>query len=107
MTSATTPPRKPTAAHTKPEPKSAPAPFRFRVFIFRMIAAIFLVEAAFLAASFSACRSAFEKRLPDNANPVVITDHCPGLGDRAETLFVAALSTTLGLLSAGGSDPAP
>lgn len=107
MTSATTPPQKPTAARAKPQPKNAPTPFRFRVFIFRMIAAIFLVEAAFLAASFSACRAGFEKGLADKTEPMAITDYCPGLGDRAETLFVAALSTTLGLLSAGGSDPTP
>ena len=54
--------------------------------------------------SFSACRTAFEMRLKDSADPVRITDHCPGLGDRAETLFTAALATSLGLLSAN-TDP--
>jgi hypothetical protein len=69
-----------------------------------MLAAIFIVEAGFLTLSFSACKSAFEKRLPDNENPATITDHCPGLGDRAETLFVAAISTTLALLQGQESE---
>ena len=100
------PPKPRQTKKAQADPPSA-RPFRFRVFIFRMIAAIFLTEAVFLAASFSACKEAFVKRLPDNENPATITDHCPGLGDRAETLFVAALSTTLGLLSAGSTIDAP
>ena len=69
-----------------------------------MLAAIFIVEAGFLALGFSACKSAFEKRLPDNENPATITDHCPELGERAETLFVAAISTTLALLQGQDSE---
>ena len=44
-------------------------------------------------------------RLKDTGDPVLITDHCPALGDRSETLFTAALATALGLLSAN-TDPA-
>ena len=74
------------------------------MFIYRTIVGIFAVEAVFLAMAFSTCRMAFQKHLADTNDPVTITDHCPALGDRAETLFTAALATTLGLLSAN-TDP--
>lgn len=70
------------------------------MFIYRTVVGIFVVEALFLAMSFSVCRKAFEMKLKDSNDPVLITDHCPSLGDRAETLFTAALATALGLLSA-------
>ena len=74
------------------------------MFIYRTVVGVFIVEAVFLSMAFSACRKAFEMRLKDSGDPVLITDHCPALGDRAETLFTAALATSLGLLSAN-TDP--
>ena len=62
-----------------------------------MLASIFLVEAGFLAFAFSKCT----QPIPDQPTPMV-NERCPKLGDRAETLFVAAVATTLSLLS--GSD---
>ena len=74
---------------------SEPRPFRTKVFLLRMLACIFLVEAAFLAFSFSKCAASIEND-PDST----VVSKCPKIGDRAETLFVAAISTTLSLLSA-------
>ena len=59
-------------------------PFRTHVFLYRMLASIFVVEAIFLAIAFTKCKT------PDN---------CPKLGDRSETLFTAAIATTLSLLT--------
>ena len=61
-------------------------PFRQRVFLFRMLAAIFAVEATFLAIAFYKCQ-----------------DHeaCPNLGNRSEQLFGVAIATTLSLLGVG------
>lgn len=64
-----------------------------------MLAAIFLTEAGFLAFAFWKCS------LPIPGNPVpMVADRCPKLGERAETLFVAAVATTLSLLT-GVGDP--
>ena len=90
---------------SEPRRPGEPRPFRFRVFVYRTVVGIFVVEALFLAMAFSSCRKAFELRLKDTSDPVLITDHCPALGDRSETLFTAALATALGLLSAN-TDPA-
>ena len=71
-------------------------PFRPRIFLYRMLAAIFLTEAGFLAASFYIC-----------SRPIAgttIQERCPKAGDRAETLFVAAVATTLSLLT-GADEP--
>ena len=56
-----------------------------------MLAAIFLTEAGFLAASFYVCSLPLEGK--------TIQEKCPKIGDRAETLFVAAVATTLSLLT--------
>lgn len=59
-------------------------PFRAQVFLYRMLASIFVVEAAFLAIAFAKCKT---------------LSQCPQLGDRSESLFVAAIATTLSLLT--------
>lgn len=69
-------------------------PFRRDVFLFRMLGTIFAVEASFLAFAFWKCS------IPISGQPVpMISERCPKLGERAETLFVAAVATTLSLLS--------
>ena len=77
-----------------------PRPFRTKVFLLRMLACIFFVEAAFLAFSFSKCAQSIEK----DADATVVSK-CPKIGDRAETLFIAAISTTLSLLT--GAEKVP
>ena len=67
--------------------------FRPQVFLFRMLACIFAVEAGFLAFAFAKCSTP----LPNQEAPM-IAERCPNVGERAETLFVAAISTTLSLL---------
>ena len=67
--------------------------FRPQVFLFRMLACIFAVEAGFLAFAFAKCSTP----LPSQEAPM-IAERCPNVGERAETLFVAAISTTLSLL---------
>ena len=69
-------------------------PFRARVFLFRMLACIFLAEAGFLAFAFVKCSTP----LPGKPAPLV-NERCPKLGERSETLFVAAISVTLSLLT--------
>lgn len=59
--------------------------FRREVFLFRMLATIFAVEAAFLVAAFIKC--------PD-------PEICPDLGARSEQLFGVAIATTLSLIGA-------
>ena len=59
-----------------------------------MLAVIFATEAGFLAFAFWKCS------LPIPGSPVpLVSERCPKLGERAETLFVAAVATTLSLLS--------
>ena len=78
-----------------------PRSFRPKIFLYRMLAAIFLTEAGFLAFAFWKCS------LPIPGQPVpMLTERCPKLGERAETLFVAAVATTLSLLT-GADDPKP
>ena len=79
---------------------SEPRPFRAKVFLFRMLAGKFIVEAFFLGVAFVKCAQSIE----DNRDATVASK-CPKIGDRAETLFVAAISTTLSLLT--GADKAP
>ena len=68
--------------------------FRPDVFLYRMLAVIFATEAGFLAFAFWKCS------LPIPGTPVpLVTERCPKLGERAETLFVAAVATTLSLLT--------
>ena len=59
-----------------------------------MLGTIFAVEALFLGFSFWAC----SQPVPGDPLPMV-TDRCPKLGERAETLSVAAVATTLSLLT--------
>ena len=77
-----------------------PRPFRTKVFLLRMLACIFLAEASFLAFAFSKCARSIE-----NDPDATVVSKCPKIGDRAETLFVAAISTTLSLLTGAGKDP--
>ena len=58
-----------------------------------MLAGIFIVEALFLGFAFAKCAQGIEAT-PD----ATVASKCPKIGDRAETLFVAAISTTLSLL---------
>ena len=72
-------------------------PFRAKVFLFRMLASIFVVEALFLAYAFYQCSQ------PTSDAPRLI-ERCPKLGEKSETLFVAAVSVTLSLLTGVPSD---
>lgn len=74
-----------------------PRAFRSQVFLFRMLAVIFLVEAGFLAFAFVKC----SQPIPGQPVPMV-NDRCPKLGERSETLFIAAITTTLSLLTGAG-----
>lgn len=56
-------------------------------FLFRMLAAIFLVEVGFLGLGWFHCMK-----------PEVV---CEDLGDRSEKIFNVAIATTLSLLAAG------
>ena len=59
-----------------------------------MLGTIFAVEALFLGFAFWKCS------VPIPGQPVpMVSERCPKLGDRAETLFVAAVATTLSLLT--------
>ena len=73
---------------------SEPRPFRSKVFLFRMLAGIFIVEAFFLGFAFFKCAQSIE-----NTPDATVAGKCPKIGDRAETLFIAAISTTLSLLT--------
>jgi len=74
-----------------------PRPFRAKVFLFRMLAAIFIVEAGFLAFAFWGCSRT-------EAGQTVI-QRCPKISEKSETLFLAAITTTLSLLT--GTDKPP
>ena len=75
-----------------------PRPFQPQLFLFRMLAAIFMVEAGFLAFAFVKCST------PIPGNPVpLVNERCPKLGERSETLFIAAITTTLSLLTGAGA----
>ena len=74
-------------------------PFRPKIFLYRMLAAIFVAEATFLGFAFWTC----SRPVKGDSLPT-ITDRCPKLGERAETLFVAAVATTLSLLT-GADEP--
>ena len=78
-----------------------PRPFRTKVFLYRMLAGIFIVEAGFLGFAFVKCAQSIERN-PD----ATVASKCPKIGDRAETLFIAAISTTLSLLT-GAQNPQP
>ena len=78
-----------------------PRPFRAKVFLFRMLAGIFIVEAFFLVFASVKCAQSIE-----NTPGATVASQCPKIGDRAETLFVAAVATTLSLLT-GAQDSQP
>ena len=65
-----------------------------------MLAGIFIVEGLFLGFAFVKCARRIE-----NSADATVASTCPKAGDRAETLFIAAISTTLSLLT--GADKAP
>ena len=68
-------------------------PFRPEVFLFRMLAGIFVVEAFFLAYAFHKCS------IPIPGQPVpMVNDRCPKLGSRSQELFGVAVATVLSLL---------
>ena len=72
-------------------------PFRPQVFLFRMLAAVFMWEGLLLAYSFWACSHptlGAETR-------VLQSERCPRLGQRAENVFEIAIATTLSLLAGG------
>ena len=75
-------------------------PFRPQVFLFRLLAAIFLWEGILLAFSFWACS---KPAITEGDEPIValLSDRCPRLGQRAENVFEIAIATTLSLLAGG------
>ena len=62
-----------------------------------MLGTIFAVEAGFLGFAFWKC----SQPIPGSPAPI-ITERCPKIGERSETLFVAAVSVTLSLLTGAG-----
>ena len=72
-------------------------PFRPEVFLFRMLAGIFIWEALLLGYSFWACAHPMTKL----ASSVLLSERCPRLGQRAENIFEIAIATTLSLLAGG------
>ena len=75
---------------------SGPAPFRPRVFLYRTLVGIFLVEALFLGFAFWKCSIV----IPGQPVPL-LAERCPKLGSRSQELFSIAVATVLSLLSAG------
>ena len=76
---------------------TGPAPFRPRVFLYRTLVGIFLVEATFLGFAFWKCST------PITGKPVpLIAERCPQLGARTQELFGVALATVLSLLGSSG-----
>ena len=74
-----------------------PRPFRAKIFLYRMLAAIFLTQAGFLAASFYMC---------SQPRPgTTIQDRCPSIGSRTESLLLAATATVLSLLTGVDNPP--
>jgi len=69
-------------------------PFRQRVFLLRVLVAIFLTEAFFLAFAFWKCST------PIPGKPVpLLAERCPNIGQRTQELFGVAVATTLSLLT--------
>ena len=78
---------------------AGPAPFRPRVFLYRTLVGIFLVEAIFLGFAFWKCSAV----IPGQSVPLLV-ERCPKLGSRSQELFSIAISTCLALLSTGVQD---
>ena len=74
-------------------------PFRPQVFLFRMLASIFIVKAALLIFSFAVCTDLALDLDPDRREE--FDARCPRLGDRAADMFELAIATTLSLLAGG------
>ena len=71
-----------------------PLPFRPRLFLFRALAGIFLMEGFLLAYAFQYCSK------PDPAAPrEPFHERCPRLGQRTESAIELALATVLSLLA--------
>ena len=81
----------------KPRAVHVVKPFRPQVFLFRLLAAIFLWEGILLAFSFVKCS---EPKAGESIG-VLLSDRCPRLGQRAENVFEIAIATTLSLLAGG------
>lgn len=64
-----------------------------------MLVGIFIVQALFLAFSFTTCAD-----LARGKRDTSITEVCPRLGERAENLFGIAVATTLSLLTGQAVD---
>ena len=76
-------------------------PFRRDLFLFRMLGAIFAVEASFLAFAFWKCS------IPIPGQPVpMVAERCPAIGSRTQELFGVAIATTLSLLT-GAAEKTP
>ena len=73
-------------------------PFRPKIFLYRMLAAIFVTQAGFLVASFYIC----SRPTPGTT----IQDRCPSIGQKSESLLLAATATVLSLLT-GADDRKP
>ena len=71
-------------------------PFRPQVFLFRLLAGIFIWEGILLAWSFQMCSNPSTRQ-----ETILLTERCPRLGQRAETIFELAIATTLSLLAGG------
>lgn len=69
-----------------------PKPFRPRVFLFRLLAGVFIAEMVLLSASIWRCSYI---RVGE---PTRLSERCPKIGDRATELFTLATSTILSLL---------
>ena len=74
--------------------------FRPQVFLFMMLALIFLTEAIFLGVSFRHCAKPVQGR-PE----MTVSERCPSLSEKSESLFLAAIATTLSLMSASSKPP--
>ena len=72
-------------------------PFRPQIFLFRLLAAIFLWEGLLLVYSFYAC----SHPMLGVETRVLLSERCPRLGQRAENVFEIAIATTLSLLAGG------
>ena len=71
-----------------------PRPFRPKLFLYRTLLLIFVTEFLFMAFAFVKCSQPVPGKEVQK-----ITERCPKIGERSETLFVAAITTTLSLLT--------
>ena len=76
-------------------------PFRPTVFLYRMLASIFIVEAGLIGFAFYKCSAT----IPGQPVPL-INERCPRLGERTSDLFAQSLAVCLSLLVGGGASVA-